>query len=168
MSKILISLAMLLTISACSTNFQEGGSSFNIPILTKNEWQVKGYPFNDSGTAYCVVDGGRNNIRVILEADKGKTEIKPFIESTRFMGAGVRFKLNSYNNSFSTSNKYLSEKQSKAIIDDLKNGQTIYLRWSEVQGGQGRQNFTNLVTAASFAVPYKSCIDFINEQIGIK
>jgi len=161
-----ICIGILPLLSACNIDMGSRGSSFSVPVLSGNKWESTGYPFKDGDTAYCVVDGGRNNLRIIMELAKGETEVQNFVESTRRMPPGVTLTVNSSDNNFRTSTKSLSATHSNEIVKDLLDSQNLYLRWSEPHGGSGgRRNFTNIITSDNFIPPYKKCQEFINNLL---
>lgn len=162
-----VSLLVLASIaaSACSTDMGSGRINFSVPALSQNTWEAKGYPFKESDSAYCVVDGGYNSIRIILETKRNQQNTQVFIEGKRSIKPGTIFSVNSSDNAFRTFNNELTAKQSKAIVSDLENGRKVYLRWSEPHGdSQGRLNYTNTVKPEDFLTPYRECITFINQQ----
>lgn len=166
MSKIFMSLIALFFISACSTNLSSGRSGVSIPILSGSHWQAKGYPFDADNTAYCVVDGGYNSLRFVLEVAQDKSEVQPFISGTRSTSPGTVLTVNTSSHSFRTSSNELTTSQSKRIIQDIENGETAYLRWAEFHGGgAGRRNFTNQISSKDFSSPYKECLTFIDKQL---
>lgn len=164
--KIILFSITFLCLNACSMDLSRGNNRLFHTMFSSNEWQAKGYPFNDNDFAHCVIDGGKNSIRVILEITREKSGMNSFIRSTRPMPPGTIFIITSWDSSFRTRSKELSARQSKSIVDDLKNQKTVYLRWSE-SDGRGRQNFTSQVAPKYFISPYQKCITFIEKQKNI-
>ncbi len=157
MTRFLYSILVLLLCS-CTFYTEPGSSSASFePPVVPRQWQVKHYQADKSGQL-CSITAGHNAIEIVMKRTTDG-QIRQAVHSTRALAPGTLFHVRVGGHNYQTSSAYFPTDISRALITDLKTGNTAYFEWNERASSLRGQSsiFHNMASLAGFNAKYNEC-----------